>query len=74
MDNKFKQLVADILDVDVNILNNESSSQNINEWDSLLHWEIISAIESHYQIRFTMDEAADFQNLGEIYKALFDKN
>lgn len=70
MDDKFKQLVASVLEIDENRLSEESNTNNTPEWDSLLHWEIISEIERTYKIKFTMSEAAGFQNLGAIYKSL----
>jgi acyl carrier protein len=69
MDDKFKNFVASVLEIDANKLSEESNTSNTPEWDSLLHWEIISEIERAYNVKFTMNEAAEFKNLGEIYKA-----
>ncbi|MDR2884577.1 MAG: acyl carrier protein [Deferribacteraceae bacterium] len=73
MNEKFKELVAQVLEIDVNRLSESSNTSNISEWDSLLHWEIIAEIERTYKIKFTMSEAAAFKNLGEIYAALQGK-
>ena len=73
MDSKFIELVASVLEIAPDSLNEQSNTENTPEWDSLLHWELISEIESTYNIKFTMAEAADFKNLGEIYTALQNK-
>jgi acyl carrier protein len=73
MDNKFKEIVASILKIDTHILSAESNTQNTRNWDSLMHWEIIAKIEQYYNVEFTLDEAVEFQNLGEIYKSTTTK-
>ena len=44
------------------------------QWDSLRHIEVIFAIESAYQVRFTMPEIASLQNLGDMRSLLIAKN
>ncbi len=73
MDKKFLSVVARTLEVDPQVLKEDSTAETISEWDSLNHWAVIGALEEEYQIEFTMDEATEFKNLGHIYEILMNK-
>lgn len=67
------KICAEILEIDSDQLNTESSAENISNWDSLKHWEIISEVEEAFEVSFTMDEAVGFQKLGDIQACLDQK-
>jgi len=71
---KFYEIVSKILGVDPAILNDESNATNVPQWDSLRHIEVIFAIESAYQVRFTMPEIAGLRNIGDMRRILESKN
>ncbi|KUO66288.1 MAG: hypothetical protein APF84_17815 [Gracilibacter sp. BRH_c7a] len=70
MDNKFVEIVANVLKVDPKILDENSTADTTPGWDSLMHWAVISDLEDIYGVEFTMDEATSFKNLGDIYNTL----
>ncbi len=70
MDVEFVNLVAAVLGIPEDALHYDSTTETVPEWTSLSHWEIIEAIEGAYGIEFTMDEATEFLNLGELYEIL----
>jgi acyl carrier protein len=70
MDEEFVSLIAETLGISADDLKNDSTTETIPEWTSLSHWEIIEAIEERYGTEFTMDEATEFRNLGELYEIL----
>jgi acyl carrier protein len=71
---KLYQIVGNILGVDPATLDEESNAQNTPRWDSLHHIEVIFAVESAYQVRFTMPEIASLRKLGDIRRLLIAKN
>lgn len=73
MDNQFVNIVANILKVDPEILNENSTANTTPGWDSLIHWVVISELEEAYAVEFSMDEATSFKNLGDIYTILLKK-
>lgn len=73
MDEDFIKLIADLLKVDPDILSKDSTAATVPEWDSLNHWLVIGELETRYGIEFTMDEATEFKNLGDIYCILMNK-
>jgi acyl carrier protein len=71
---KFYEIVGNILGVDASSLNEGSNATNVPQWDSLRHIEVIFAVESAYQVRFTMPEIAGLRNLGDMRQLLVSKN
>lgn len=71
---KFYEIVGNILGVDPTSLNEASNASNVPQWDSLRHIEVIFAVESAYQVRFTMPEIAGLRNLGDMLQLLLSKN
>jgi len=73
MDEKFLNIVANTLNINRDDLNEESTAETIQEWDSLNHWVVIGALEDEYNIEFTIDEVTEFRNLGHIYEILMKR-
>ena len=70
---KLNQIVASILNVEPDLLDDESNAQNTPNWDSLRHIEVIFAVESAYHVRFSMPEIAGLRKLGDIRRLLVTK-
>ena len=61
-----KEVVIDILDIEDHdnfILTETSKIEDYSEWDSLAHINIITQLESIFDIRFSLDEV---ENIFEI--------
>jgi len=64
----------DILEPDEEIqLNEESTAEDISEWDSLAHIQLIVAIEKEFDTRFTTTEVGEFVNVGDMVATLQKK-
>lgn len=48
--------MANIFGIDGNLINNNSSPDNIDNWDSLKHMSLIVALEEEFEIEFSDDE------------------
>ena len=73
MDDYFRAVIADTLKTNAENLIDESTVETVPEWDSLTHWSVITRLESVYNVEFTMDEATEFKDLGEIYSTIMGK-
>jgi acyl carrier protein len=76
IDEIIKQLnpiFIDVLDNPEISLKPETTSDDIEEWDSLNHIQLIVAIEKHFKIKFTAAEIVDFNNVGELCEAILQK-
>ena len=54
-----KQVISDLLDVDINDITEDSSPDNIEKWDSLFHIKLIIALEVELDIQLTPEDAMD---------------
>jgi acyl carrier protein len=66
MDERFIKLFSATLNVPVDEIKPESTTESLPQWSSLSHWELIASIEREYGIALTMDEATEYQNLGTV--------
>ncbi len=46
---------------------------DIDGWDSLMHIQLIVAIEKYFQIKFSSKEIFSWKNVGEILEAVSSK-
>ncbi len=71
--NKLKQVISDILEVDVNNINESSSSDNIEQWDSLSHIKLVMAIEAEFNVKLTPEDMMDMLSVKLIKVILEEK-
>ncbi len=48
------------------ILHDATTANDIEDWDSLAHMELISRVEAHFSIHFSLGEINNFANVGEM--------
>ena len=60
------EIFKDVLDNDGIVLTSLTNADDIAEWDSLSHIQLIVAIEKHFKIRFTTAEISSYRNVGEM--------
>jgi acyl carrier protein len=71
--NKLKQVVSDILEVDIDDINENSSSDNIEKWASLSHIKLVMAIEAEFNVKLTPDDMMDMLSVKLIKMILAEK-
>ena len=71
--NKLKQVVSDILEVDIDDINENSSPDNIEKWDSLSHIRLVMAIEVEFNVKLTPDDMMDMLSVKLIKMILTEK-
>ena len=68
-----QEIFRDILDNEEIILSNETNADQVEEWDSLTHIQLIVAIEKKFKIKFTSKEILSWNNVGEMLNAICSK-
>ena len=64
----------DVLDDDQISIDESSSSEDIDEWDSLNHIHLVVAIEKALKLRFTSSEIQSWANVGEMMNDILRKH
>ena len=70
---KLNEIFIDVLDLDELELTDETSANDIEEWDSLSHIQLIVAIEKAFRINFTSLEIMNWRNVGEMVDSMETK-
>ena len=59
-------IFKEVLDNQELLINQETSANDVDDWDSLTHIQLIVAIEKYFKIRFKANEIQSFKNVGEM--------
>ncbi len=51
----------------------ETTANDIAEWDSVTHLVLLHSIEQELNVRFTLDEIMQFQNVGDICQSILSR-
>lgn len=70
---KVKEIIAGILGVSADEIEDETAIGDIGSWDSLHHIQIISSIEEEFGFLFTPDVMMDLEDVGDIVEAVGDR-
>ena len=70
---ELNEIFMDVLDLDEVELADETSADDIEEWDSLSHIQLIVAIEKAFEIKFTSKEIMSWKNVGEMVDCILTK-
>lgn len=71
---KLDEIFNDVLDPDDEItLNENSCADDIDEWDSLSHIQLVVAIEKEFGIKFTSKEIMSWQKVGDMVDSILSK-
>ena len=71
---KLNEIFTDVLDLEDEVeLTDETNANDIEEWDSLSHIQLIVAIEKSFGIKFTSLEIMKWRNVGEMVNSMEEK-
>jgi acyl carrier protein len=63
---KLNEVFRDVFDDDSITVNDNTTANDIEDWDSLEHINLVVAVENCFKIKFNMGEVAALKNVGEM--------
>ncbi len=71
---KLNEIFIDVMDLDEDFaLKENMCADDIEEWDSLSHIQLIVAIEKELGVKFTSREIMKWNNVGEMVDTILEK-
>ena len=63
---KINEVFRDVFDDESITVTDETTSDDIDDWDSLEHINLIAAVEQQFGIKFSMGQIVTMKNVGEM--------
>ena len=70
---RLQEIFKDIFDDPSLVISDSTSSDDIDEWDSLNHINLVVAIEKEFKIKFSFAELAGLKDVGAMVDLMIEK-
>ncbi len=67
------EVFRDVFDDEDIEVNDETTADDIEDWDSLEHINLVNAMEEEFGVKFTMGEIVALKNVGEMADLIISK-
>lgn len=68
------EIFKDLFDDDSLVVDKNTTSNDIEDWDSLMHINLIIAIEKRFNIKFLVSDIKNLDNVGNIIDSIIGKS
>ena len=68
-----QEIFRDIFDEHDMVIENKTNSDDVEEWDSLNHINLVSAIEKEFKIKFALGELMSLKDVGAMIDLMMVK-
>lgn len=68
-----QEVFRDELELDDLVLEDETTADDVEEWDSLSHVQLVVALEKSFNIKFTSREILSWDNVGDLVDCISKK-
>lgn len=63
---RLTEVFRDVFDDDSIVITAKTTANDIDDWDSIEHINLIGAVEDEFSMRFKMREVSGMKNVGEM--------
>ena len=74
MINDVNVVVAKVFSIPESEVNDKSSPENIESWDTFNGLILVDELETHFKVKFTISEITDVKNVADIKRHLKNHN
>ena len=74
MPNNIYAIVAKVFSIPESQVNDQSSPENIDSWDSFNGLILVDELEKHFNIKFSISEIIDVKTVSDIKRHLKNQN
>ena len=67
---KLTEIARDIYDEDDLVLTPETTADDVEEWDSMNHINLVVTVESVFGVKFKGAEIEELKNIGDLVEAI----
>jgi len=67
------EIFRDVFDDESIVVHDGTTADDIEDWDSLEHINLILAIEQQFNVKFSIDEITDMHSVGEMTEFIIEK-
>lgn len=71
---KVQELLSEIIDNENLLLSETSTPVDVEDWDSLAHFQLVMEIQNEYGIRIGAAEIQKWKNVGDIVSTIVEKS
>jgi acyl carrier protein len=68
-----QEIFRDVMELPDLVLKDELKAEDLEQWDSLAHINLISAIERRFRIRFALGELDEMKQVGDLLTSIEQK-
>ena len=70
---RLNNVFRDVFDDDEIVVKPETTSADIEDWDSLEHINLVVAVEQEFGIKFNMNEVTTMKNVGDMVNIIKER-
>jgi acyl carrier protein len=70
---EIQRIFCDVFDDPSLVITRDSNASTVEDWDSLAHVNLVTAIEKKYRIRFALGELQELKNVGDMIDLIQEK-
>ena len=70
---RLNSVFRDVFDDESIVVKPETTSNDIEDWDSLEHINLVVAVEQEFGIKFNMKEVTSMKNVGEMVEIIISR-
>lgn len=70
---KIQEILADVIDNDDLLLDEESSPSSVDDWDSLAHFNLIMELQDEFGMKFGAAEIQGWHCVGDMITSILSK-